>query len=125
MCAAACELYDGVLGSHVWGLRHVVNALTSPATVSWAAAALGLPIVTDARLREHNLGVFQGMTMADARQRYPEEVRRYFNDASYPIPDGERCVVWLWMCCGCRRSSLTCADLWLWTAGRRHAVPAA
>lgn len=57
-----------------------------------AAGKLGKAIVTDARLREHNLGVLQGMTFAEAQNMFPTEVESYFSDPDYVIPKGERCA---------------------------------
>ncbi len=37
------------------------------------AAATGLPVVLDARLRELHLGAWQGLTLSEAAERYPDE----------------------------------------------------
>ncbi len=43
------------------------------ATVEPLASATGLPVAYDARLRELDLGAWQGLTLAEAADRYPEE----------------------------------------------------
>ena len=50
----------------------------------------GLAVTTRPDLREVNLGEWEGMTMADVRQRFPEAFRtREANIAHYRIPGGE------------------------------------
>jgi 2,3-bisphosphoglycerate-dependent phosphoglycerate mutase len=50
----------------------------------------GHPIVTDARLRERHLGVFQGLDAVDIAERYPEERRLLRTQGpDYVIPQGE------------------------------------
>lgn len=46
------------------------------ATAQRVAAAVGLGVATDERLRERDLGVFDGMTGAGIRATYPEEAAR-------------------------------------------------
>ncbi len=43
------------------------------ATVEPLAAATGLPVVHDARQRELHLGAWQGLTLSEAAERYPDE----------------------------------------------------
>jgi broad specificity phosphatase PhoE len=43
------------------------------ATVEPLASATGLPVVFDARLRELHLGAWQGLTLSEAAERYPDE----------------------------------------------------
>lgn len=46
--------------------------------------------VADARLRERDLGIFQGLTKDEIRQRFPEEYRRFRSgDAEYVLSGGE------------------------------------
>ncbi len=40
-------------------------------------AAIGLPILTDARWREIRLGMWQGLLSTDIQARYPDEFRRW------------------------------------------------
>jgi probable phosphoglycerate mutase len=54
------------------------------------AAALKLPILEDARLKEINIGVFQGTLAVDLADRFPEEAARWRSqDPDYRIPQGE------------------------------------
>jgi 2,3-bisphosphoglycerate-dependent phosphoglycerate mutase len=59
-------------------------------TAQVIAAATGHKIVTDARLRERHLGIFQGLSGDEIREKYPEEYRlhRTFSP-TYIIPKGE------------------------------------
>lgn len=43
------------------------------ATVSPLASATGLPVAYDARLRELHLGAWQGLTLSEAAEQYPDE----------------------------------------------------
>ena len=47
------------------------------ATAEPLAQATGLPIVTDAALRERGFGVFEGLTHAEIELRFPEEAHRW------------------------------------------------
>jgi probable phosphoglycerate mutase len=59
-------------------------------TAHMIAAATGHTIVTDPRLRERHLGIFQGLNGDEIRERYPEEYRLHRTvGPSYVIPDGE------------------------------------
>jgi probable phosphoglycerate mutase len=50
----------------------------------------GHEIVTDGRLRERHLGIFQGMTADEIMSRYPEERRQFRTmGADFVIPGGE------------------------------------
>jgi probable phosphoglycerate mutase len=51
----------------------------------------GAPVLTDERLRERHHGIFQGLTIAECRARYPEEYEAYSKrlDPDRPIPEGE------------------------------------
>jgi probable phosphoglycerate mutase len=54
------------------------------------AAALGLPLRTEVRLRERDFGRFQGHTLDEIAARWPEDFRRWRErDPAWPIPDGE------------------------------------
>ncbi len=54
------------------------------------AGRLGMDVVTDVRLRERHLGILQGMTMAEFRERHPSEYALFRGpDPDYVIPDGE------------------------------------
>ena len=48
------------------------------------------PVVSDARLRERHLGVFQGLTWAEAKTQWPVEYAAFqTGDVDYVIPGGE------------------------------------
>ena len=59
-------------------------------TAQLIAAATGHTIVTDPRLRERHLGIFQGLNGDELREKYPEEYRLHRTvGPSYVIPGGE------------------------------------
>lgn len=52
--------------------------------------ALDVPLHYDARLREIQLGVFQGLTLAEIAENYPDAFAAWrSSDLSYAIPEGE------------------------------------
>ena len=54
------------------------------------AAHTGHEILVEPRLRERNMGIFQGLTPAEVQSRYPDEYVRFkSNDPEYVIPEGE------------------------------------
>jgi broad specificity phosphatase PhoE len=59
-------------------------------TATRIAAALGLPLKIDERLRELHAGIFQGHLWADLEERFPEAVARWRSgDVDFAIPGGE------------------------------------
>lgn len=59
-------------------------------TAQMIAAATGHEIVTDPRLRERHLGIFQGLNGDELKEKYPEEYRLHRTmGPSYVIPGGE------------------------------------
>jgi glucosyl-3-phosphoglycerate phosphatase len=58
-------------------------------TAAAVAAETGLDIVLDPRLREINLGLWQGLTRAEARERYPEEYEGWQAGEDRRRGDGE------------------------------------
>jgi len=59
-------------------------------TASAIAMRTGHEIVVEPRLRERRMGIFQGLTPEDVRERYPEEYARFrSHDPDYVIPGGE------------------------------------
>lgn len=59
-------------------------------TAELLSRAKGLEIQTDARLRELDFGVFQGLTHDEIRAKYPEEERELFVDyLDFVLPEGE------------------------------------
>lgn len=54
------------------------------------AAALGVDIRTDDRLKEINAGIFQNLVPAEMAERFPEETAKWkAHDPDYVIPNGE------------------------------------
>ena len=54
------------------------------------ADALGLPVAYDDRLKEIDIGVFQGTLAAELGDRFPQEAARWRSqDPDYRIPNGE------------------------------------
>ena len=59
-------------------------------TASIIAEATGHDVIADPRLRERNMGVLQGLTAEEMKEKYPEEFAQYrVKMAEYVIPDGE------------------------------------
>lgn len=59
-------------------------------TAAPAAAALGLEVRLDARLRERHYGKFETLTYAEARERLPEDFARFkAKDLDYDFGSGE------------------------------------
>ena len=59
-------------------------------TAQMIAEATGHKVVTDPRLRERHLGIFQGLNGDEIREKYPEEYRLHRTvGPTYVIPDGE------------------------------------
>jgi len=62
-----------------------------------------LAIILDSRLRERNLGIFQGLAKKEIDEQFPHEYQQYTTDgANYVVPNGEsgqqffdRCVTCL------------------------------
>lgn len=63
-------------------------------TAQPAAAALGLPVRLDALLRERHYGMFETLTYAEVKVRYPEEYARFrAHDPEFDFCGGERLSV--------------------------------
>jgi probable phosphoglycerate mutase len=59
-------------------------------TAMAVADVTGHEIVTDMRLRERHLGIFQGLTAGEIMEKYPEERRQFRTlGPDYVIPGGE------------------------------------
>ena len=59
-------------------------------TAEHAATRTGHPITVEVRLRERHMGIFQGLTLKEIEERYPEEHRKLAQrDPVFVIPDGE------------------------------------
>jgi broad specificity phosphatase PhoE len=59
-------------------------------TAEILAETLGFAPIYDARLRERNIGSWQGLTQDEMREWYPNEYQKLVEDrAGYAVPDGE------------------------------------
>ena len=59
-------------------------------TAELIATPCKLPIVTDDRLRERGLGVFQGLNRDEVATRFPDAAKQYYSrDPHYVVPEGE------------------------------------
>jgi probable phosphoglycerate mutase len=58
-------------------------------TAEVVAAALGLPVEYDDDLVELDFGALEGLSAAEAQQRHPLAVRRFFGDVRVAAPGGE------------------------------------
>jgi broad specificity phosphatase PhoE len=59
-------------------------------TAAIIAEKVGLTPVVDARLRERNIGSWQGLTLEEVQAWYPDEHAQFMNDPeNYRIPGGE------------------------------------
>lgn len=59
-------------------------------TAQRIAAHSGHSVITDARLRERHLGIFQGLTREEAGEKYPRDSEKLESgDPDYRIPGGE------------------------------------
>ncbi len=58
-------------------------------TAAEGAAATGAPVVTDDDLRETDFGDWEGLTFAEAQQRWPDEVTTWLSDPEAAPPGGE------------------------------------
>lgn len=60
------------------------------ATARPIATALDQPFTPEPRLRERNLGIFQGSTIAEIQERFPTEAQRFLSgDPDHVVPEGE------------------------------------
>ncbi len=58
-------------------------------TAAAVARKLELPVQHDSRLRETNLGVFQGSTWDDVAERFSSHLSEFTSDSRYCVPGGE------------------------------------
>lgn len=59
-------------------------------TAERIARTTGCEIITEPRLRERHLGIFQGLVEGEIRERYPDEWSQFLSrDPDYRIPKGE------------------------------------
>ncbi len=87
--AQAQAIADSLTGEHFDAL-YSSDLGRAMQTAEIIGERLGLEILTDTRLRERNLGIMQGLTMAEFEQKYPEKYAQFRGgDPDYVIPDGE------------------------------------
>ncbi len=59
-------------------------------TAEYLAAKTGHKIITDSRLKERCLGIFQGLTMDEVERKYPDEFNLYKTAGpDHIVPEGE------------------------------------
>jgi len=58
-------------------------------TAEEVAAAVGIPVLTDDGFRETDFGAWEGLTLAEVRERWPSEMARWLADPSVAPPGGE------------------------------------
>lgn len=77
----ASENIDAVCASDLGRAMRTAEAL---------GRAKAMTVIPDARLRERNMGIFQGLTTEEMRCRHPENCKRFASrDPDYVIPGGE------------------------------------
>jgi len=81
LSAPASERFDALYASDLVRVTQ---------TAAPASERLGLRVRLDARLRERHYGVFETLTYADAKERFPEEYGRFkLRDPDYDFGTGE------------------------------------
>jgi probable phosphoglycerate mutase len=58
-------------------------------TAEQVASVTGVPVVTDEGFRETDFGAWEGLTFAEVRQRWPDEMTAWLADPEVPPPGGE------------------------------------
>jgi ribonuclease H / adenosylcobalamin/alpha-ribazole phosphatase len=58
-------------------------------TAEEVAAATGAPVVADEGFRETDFGAWEGLTFAEVRERWPDELNRWLADPDAAPPGGE------------------------------------
>lgn len=77
----AGERFDTIYSSDI------VRAMLTAEAI---ARRTGHTIKPDARLRERNYGIFEGLTTAEIAERFPDDYRQFLTrQADYIIPEGE------------------------------------
>ncbi len=83
--ALADENLDAIYASDLQRAADTARAVSERA---------GVPVRTDAALRERGFGSFEGLTWAEVEQQHPDESRRWRErDASFGPPGGETLAV--------------------------------
>jgi ribonuclease H / adenosylcobalamin/alpha-ribazole phosphatase len=63
--------------------------LRAARTAEEVAAVTGAPVITDAGLRETDFGAWEGLTFAEVRERFPDEITAWLADPAVAPPGGE------------------------------------
>jgi len=61
-------------------------------TAEYIQKKIGVQLFTDSRLRERNLGIFEGLTLDEIKRKYPGEYKIYtdlYPDPDFIVPEGE------------------------------------
>jgi len=74
-----------------WSLSAILTSDLSRAaeTAQILGDALRTPVFPDERLREHDVGILTGLTLAQIEQQYPEIMRALNHDPVLPVIPGE------------------------------------
>lgn len=92
--ARAADLVFRV-GRTVWPDLHHPSALHASPMVRTQESAravgrrLGLPVTTDDAFAESDFGRWEGLTVPQVEERWPGELRRWYEEPSRPAPGGE------------------------------------
>lgn len=90
--AAARRLAGSPEGELVFGRIDAIVASPLRRTQQTAAAVAelaGLPVHTDEGFREMDFGDLEGLSFAEARDRYPDELTAFLSSVRVPAPGGE------------------------------------
>ncbi len=72
--------YDIIYSSDLGRALHTAEILNKK---------LNLPLIENRNLRERKLGIMEGLTMDEFKNKFPNEFKRYITDIDYIIPKGE------------------------------------
>ena len=77
------------------GIEAIVSSdlVRASATAAAIAGAIGLPVTTDAGLRERHFGVFQGWTYAEIDARWPDAAARWRHHDPTFAPEGGESLI--------------------------------
>jgi len=78
------------VGAMEVGALYTSDLGRAAATAATISATCGVPAVQDARLRERHAGIFQGLLISEARERFPDHFSEMEEpDPSTSVPGGE------------------------------------
>jgi probable phosphoglycerate mutase len=86
--ALGCYLKDEQAGN---GLAVVYSSdlLRAQQTARFLVEVCGAPLIIDARLRERDLGIFEGRTVEEVKAEFPVEFAAMRQDPTFVVPGGE------------------------------------